>query len=165
MALQRTAALVALAVAACTAPPAPPQPAPAAVQADTGGVRVRLSFGRDADLDLHVTDPLQETVYFANTPSASGGTLAADVRCESPGPRSEEITWEAPPAGRYRVGVDFPIRCRMIDRPAPYVLEVWANGVRHELRNAIAFGRFEPIVYEFDVRAAGSAPAPATDGP
>jgi hypothetical protein len=47
----------------------------------------------------------------------------------------------------------------MIEEPVPYVLEVWANGVRHELRNGIAFGRFEPLVYEFDVRSDGAAPA------
>lgn len=152
------AALLAAALGACAAPPAPPDRAAQVSRPDVDGVRVRLSFGRDADLDLHVTDPLQETVYFANTPSASGGTLAADVRCDSEGPRREEVTWETPPPGRYRVGVDFPIRCRMIEEPVPYVLEVWANGVRHELRNGIAFGRFEPLVYEFDVTA--EAPEP-----
>jgi hypothetical protein len=126
-------------------------------------VRVRLSFGADVDLDLHVTDPLSETVYFANTPSVSGGVLSADVRCESEGPRVEETAWEEPPPGRYRVGVDFPIRCRKLDAAAPYVLEIWANGVRHELHNAIEFGRFEPIVYEFEVKAADAARTPGAE--
>lgn len=148
---KRTAALLVLALAACAKAPAPPEPVTPEAAETAEAVRVRLRFGSDVDLDLHVTDPLQETVYFANTPTASGGTLTRDVRCESEGPRVEEITWDAAPAGRYRIGVDFPIRCHKLDAPAPYVLEVWANGVHHELRNAIEFGRFEPIVYEFDV--------------
>lgn len=154
MTLQRTAALLALALAACARAPAPPEPPTGEPAASAETVRVRLSFSPDADLDLHVTDPRKETVYFANTPSRSGGELHGDVRCDSKGPRVEEITWAKPPPGRYQVGVDFPIRCRGLIERAPYVLEIWANGVRHEVHNAVAFGDYEPLVYEFDVRAA-----------
>jgi hypothetical protein len=146
------AALALAAGLACAGPPAPPPETALPPEPLAPGVRVRLAFGPDADLDLHVTDPLQETVYFGNTPSASGGALAADVRCGAPAPRVETVRFESPPAGRYRVGVDFPIRCRRVDAPAPFVLEVLAGGVRHEVRGAIAFGRFEPVVYEFDVK-------------
>ncbi len=121
------------------------------------GVRIRLLFREDADLDLHVTDPLQETVYFANDTSASGGRLLSDMRCDSEGPRLEEITWEEPPPGRYRVGIDYPIRCTRTSAPAPFVLEIWADGIRHERRGALSFGRFEPVVYEFDVRSGADA--------
>jgi hypothetical protein len=127
------------------------------------GVRIRLLFREDADLDLHVTDPLQETVYFANSPSVSGGTLVADVRCDSEGARLEEVSWEAPPPGRYRVGVDYPIRCTGSGAPAPFILEIWADGIRHERRGALSFGRFEPIVYEFEVKAADAARTPGAE--
>jgi len=145
------AALALAAGLACAGRPAPPPETALPAEPLPSGVRVRLAFGPDADLDLHVTDPLQETVYFANTPGASGGALLADVRCQSEGPRVETVRFESPPAGRYRVGVDFPIRCRRVEGSAPFVLEVVADGIRHELRGAIAFGRFEPVVYEFDV--------------
>ena len=89
-------------------PDLPPRAAPA------GALRVELAFGQDADLDLYVTDPLQETVYFANTPSQQGGVLLDDRRCDSPPPRIETVVFEHPPPGRYRVGVDYPRRCRLI---------------------------------------------------
>ena len=150
MARDATAALLVLGLFACASSAAPPDRLPSDEPAH--GVRVRLLFGDDADLDLHVTDPLQETVYFANSPAKSGGRLLDDVRCDSEGPRIEVIEWEAAPAGRYRVGIDHPIRCRRTNTPAPFILEIWADGIRHERRGAISFGRFEPIVYEFDVK-------------
>jgi len=142
-------AALALACATASTPSLPETPAPA-------GLRVRLAFGPEADLDLHVTDPRQETVYFANTPSASGGQLVSDVRCGGPGERVEVIEFEAPPPGRYRVGVDFPVRCRRGVDAVPFVLEVVADGVRHERRGELAFGRFEPVVYEIEVSGNGT---------
>ena len=44
------------------------------------GLRFVLAFGEAADLDLFVTGPRQETVYFANTPTAVGGELEVDAR-------------------------------------------------------------------------------------
>ena len=49
-----------------------------AAQLDSGmrqagsGVTVQLAFGEEADLDLYVTDPLLETVYFARHESRTG---------------------------------------------------------------------------------------------
>ncbi|MBM4383027.1 MAG: hypothetical protein FJ091_06610 [Deltaproteobacteria bacterium] len=54
-----------------------------------GALRIRLAFGAQADLDLYVTDPLAETIYFANERAAAGGRLVADVRCDSKTPRIE----------------------------------------------------------------------------
>jgi hypothetical protein len=55
----------------------------------SGGLLVRLAFDDVADLDLFVTDPLQESAYFANTPTRSGGRLLDDRRCSDPSPRVE----------------------------------------------------------------------------
>ena len=73
---------------------APPQPAPSAPTAagavSEGGLRVELVFSDDADLDLYVTGPDLETVYFANTPTRAGGALERDLRCDGePGTRVE----------------------------------------------------------------------------
>lgn len=130
--------------------PADALPSAPGAPADSG-LRVRLAFGAEADLDLYVTDPAQETVYFANTPTRSGGALEADRRCDAPAPRVEQVEWSAPPPGRYRIGIDFPIRCRNLDEPVPFVLEVSVGGEHQERRGTIAFGRFEPVVWEFDV--------------
>ena len=80
--------LLALLLASCSdEPPRPPDPAPVAewsaqtrAEADAfaahlaalppaaeGTFVVRLAFEAGSDLDLYVSDPLQETVYYANT--------------------------------------------------------------------------------------------------
>ena len=116
-----------------------------------GALRVRLAFDAGADLDLYVSDPLEETVYYANNPTGSGGVLDADRRCEDAAPRIEQIEFPAPLAGRYRVGVDFPAVCKGRAAAAPFVLEV-RHGVRRVLhRGAVAPIRFEPAVAEIEL--------------
>ena len=116
-----------------------------------GKTPFRLAFVDSVDLDLYVTGPLLETVYYGNTPSRIGGSLAADMRCDSPtGPRSETITFPDAPAGRYRVGVDFPERCRLATAPVGFRVAVDGDGVRHERSGEIRLGVFEGLVFEFD---------------
>lgn len=119
---------------------------------------VRLVFGDAADLDLFVTDPLQETVYFGNTPTRAGGALDRDLRCDAPVPRVETVTFEAPPPGRYRVGVDHPRRCNGGRDPAPFAVEVLADGRELARREGeIPLSRFESKVLELELPA---PPAP-----
>lgn len=124
---------------------------PEAVAADE--LRVRLAFGADADLDLYVTDPLQETVYFANNPTRAGGELDADARCGPDGLRVETVRFRAPLPGRYRVGVDFPERCGGGEGPVAFLVVVEHGDVRREQHGAIEWHVFEPIVLETDVPA------------
>jgi len=128
-----------------------PEPAPidrSAPPVDRQALQVSLTFGDAADLDLYVTDPLQETVYFANSPSRSGGELEGDLRCDAPAPRVEVVRFEWPLAGRYRIGVDYPERCRAAKEPIPFLVVVESQGQRHERRGEIALGQFQPIVVE-----------------
>jgi hypothetical protein len=117
-------------------------------------LRVRLAFGAGADLDLFVSDPWAEAVYFANSPSASGGALEEDRRCEHPAPRFEIVRFEQPPPGRYRVGVDYAEACGKA-RPAPFVVELSYGAHRELRRGTLEPGRFEVIVMEFDLEASG----------
>ena len=144
-------ALCGLALAAgCASTPAllvaPVQPPPA-----PGDLRVELVFGEGADLDLYLTDPSQETVYFANTPSrVNGGRLAADCRCDARAPRIEVVVFENAPPGRYRVGVDHAERCAEAGAAAqPFLLIVEAGSRRRELHGEIPRGRFLVRVHEF----------------
>jgi len=159
------------ALVACTSgpPPAPPPPewseprtrAAAALEAllagdaslPTQGLELRLAFAADVDLDLYVTDPRLETLYYANTPVKSGGELSTDQRCDSPGdaPRVEVARFAAPPPGRYRVGVDFPARCRGEGEVAPWVLSIASPAGRRTLRGLAERLRFEAIVIEFEL--------------
>ena len=120
---------------------------------DPGEIRVRLVFGEAADLDLYVTDPLQETVYFANSPSRSGGRLERDVRCGEPLPRIETIEFAAAAPGRYGVGVDFPPEvCSEVKGAVGFVVVFESHGERQEKRLSIRPGEFLPIVLEVDLR-------------
>jgi len=119
---------------------APPPPA--------GSLVVRLAFDTSADLDLYVTGPHAETVYFANSPSKLGGRLEADLRCDAPGPRIETVVFPAAPPGPYRVGVDFPERCAGRGA-AEFAVEVRSAAGRRVIHGRIEPGAFEPVVLEW----------------
>lgn len=124
-----------------------------------GVLRIRLAFGAEADLDLYVSDPQQETVYYANNPSASGGTLDADRRCTDPAPRVEQVEFPAPLPGVYRIGVDYPAPCGGRGAPAAFVLEVRRGAQRVVERGRVAPLRFEPAVADVHL-APGARPTP-----
>jgi len=116
-------------------------------------VRVRLVFGADADLGLYVTGPSDETVYFANHESRDGGRLISDRRCDAPAPRVETIEFANAVAGRYRVGIDFMMRCARGVGRAPFELIADVPGqppIRR--RGEAVFGGFDRRALEFEVR-------------
>jgi len=140
-----------------------------AAPAPEGAVVVRLAFGAAGDLDLYVTGPDAETVYFANSPSKLGGRLAADHRCDAPAPRVETVVFPDLRPGAYRVGVDFPERCEGGRGALDFALDVRSPGGRREHRGRIAPGVFEPVVLEWvepepsadaDADAGSAPPAP-----
>ncbi|MGH0036699.1 MAG: hypothetical protein ACQGVK_16875 [Myxococcota bacterium] len=111
-------------------------------------LRIRLAFFGGADLDLYLTDPLQETIYFARRETRSGGVLLQDVRCDAPPPRIEAAVFPDPAPGVYRIGVDYAGACSDSPRPEGFVLEVVYRGRRWMRRDSIAPMHFEPIVWE-----------------
>jgi hypothetical protein len=75
-----------------------------------GDVKVSLRWSTVADLDLYVTDPAGEIIYYANPTSASGGQLDVDANAgcgDQTTTPVENIFWEAgtAPAGTYGVQV------------------------------------------------------------
>jgi hypothetical protein len=126
-----------------------------------GTVAVRLIFGDASDLDLYVTDPRHETVYFANNPSHSGGALAEDVRCDRAAPRIETVLYREPLPGSYRVGVDHPERCGVSRAPVPFQVEIRAGSLHRVVRGEIPWGHFRTTVVEFEILPElFAAPAP-----
>jgi len=123
----------------------------------SSGLLVRLAFDDVGDLDLFVTDPLQESVYFANSPTRSGGRLIDDRRCDDPSPRVEAIHFPEPMVGRYRVGVDFHGHCEETTvsgearKQGLYIVRVDVDGRILERRGMVTPGHFEVIVIEFDI--------------
>jgi len=114
---------------------------------------VQLAFGASADLDLYVTDPLGEAVYYANTPSDVGGALIEDRRCVHAAPRVETVRFTAPlTPGRYRIGVDYPHACAdALAATVPFVIQVDGPGGRERSRGLARYRVFEPIVLEFEI--------------
>lgn len=151
-----------------TAGPAAAADSPAEPRTDTtttDALRVTLLWAAPVDLDLYVTDPGQETVYFANTPSRSGGRLVEDVTCKSPrttGDAAREVVaWPSAAAGRYRVGIDFGHRC---DHNAPnevgFRVVADHDGRREEKVGRLGFERFDAVVLEIDLGSgAGASPS------
>lgn len=158
---------------ACASTPPPPPPPPdwndalraeakalaerlrAEALAPASQVRVRLAFSRDVDLDLYVTDPTLETVYYANTPVRSGGALERDGRCsddDAEEVRVETIGFEAPAKGSYRVGVDYPHRCDDDRDVMPYALSLEANGERELQVGLTRWLDFITVAAELEVR-------------
>ncbi len=118
-----------------------------------GALEVELRFDGAADLDLHVTDPLLETVYFGNSPSTRGDRLDRDVRCEraSEGDeRRETVRFEEPLEGVYRVGIDYVKACRRLGKTADYVVRVVGPGIELEHGGRIEPGHFDHKALEFD---------------
>jgi hypothetical protein len=115
------------------------------------GLSVQLVFEGDADLDLYVTGPLLETVYFANRTSKSGGQIGEDIRCDSAGPRLEEVVFETPLPGKYRVGVDFPKRCKGENGVAPFAVSVLHSGGHQQVTGQVLLQQFEIVVLEVEL--------------
>jgi hypothetical protein len=116
-----------------------------------GALRVRLAFGAAADLDLYVTDPLDETIYFANERAAGGGQLVADARCDTPAPRIEEISFPLAQPGGYRVGVDYMVyraKCGEQPQVVAFVIAVEGPEGRRTERGLARRGIFDPRVLE-----------------
>jgi hypothetical protein len=146
----------ALLAATCLAPLAACAPARraaphAALAPPTTPLRVTLLWSDPVDLDLYVTDPRQETVYFANARSDSGGRLERDQACGDHPDFLETVTWHSPPAGRYRVGVDYHGTCGHSRRAVAFRVVVDGRRRREEVTGWLAPAEFRYIVLEFDV--------------
>jgi hypothetical protein len=86
----------------------------------TGDVQATLSWYADADIDLHVIDPLGEEIYYLSPYSSSGGKLDLDNKCDSfEKDKPENIFWPegSAPSGTYRVRVNYYEDCKKYGQP------------------------------------------------
>ena len=86
-----------------------------AMEVISGDIQVSVAWSTDADVDLHVVDPLGEEIYYGNRASTTGGELDLDANaaCGSSEITQENIGWRAgtAPSGTYTVRVDYWSAC------------------------------------------------------
>jgi hypothetical protein len=97
----------------------------------TGDVQVNITWDSDADVDLHVVDPIGEEIFYAHKFAVSGGQLDLDSNagCGSDGPRAENIFWSSglvAPKGEYLVRVNYWSACSAVR--TNYVVTVNTRG-------------------------------------
>lgn len=116
------------------------------------GLEIALRFDAQADLDLFVTGPDLETVYFGNNPNRAGATLSGDERCGSGEPRVERVKFATPMPGAYRVGIEYAKSCKFRSQPANYHIHIRAEGLEIERAGSLSPGRFDSRAIEFEFR-------------
>ena len=147
------------------APPSPPTPTripspipsltlePTRVtEMGTGDVQVTLIWDSYNDLDIFVTDPDGETIFWDHAASASGGKLDVDanyncIRDVTPNP-VENIYWPtgSAPAGVYSVEVRYYKNCSTAPTTNNYTVRVLVDGDSHEFTGTVStIGEIVPV--------------------
>ena len=100
------------------------------LEVGTGDFQVSVSWDQDTDLDLHLTTPSGDRIYYANEVVGNGMLdLDSNPICLIDGINNENITFSGgqPPAGQYLVEVDYFDNCN-IETPTSFLVTVRANG-------------------------------------
>ncbi len=119
---------------------------------------VGLHWQESLDLDMFLTDPAGETVYFANRLAKSGVRMGQRTSCtdiaQAPGPYFETIEIPNAIPGRYRVSVDFIKDCDHTDLEADFSVTL-KNHAGNELGNTkstVKYRLLNPVAWEFIVK-------------
>lgn len=74
---------------------------------NNGDLKITLLWNFPADIDLHVVDPSGAEIYYRNKRStSSGGALDVDNQTGGQG-AAENIFWQSPLKGTYRVSLEY----------------------------------------------------------
>ncbi|MCF2970621.1 right-handed parallel beta-helix repeat-containing protein [Synechococcus sp. Nb3U1] len=98
----------------------------------TGPIQITLTWNTIDDLDLYVTDPGEQTVFFGNPSIPSGGRLDVDANSNCAGVTTnpvENVFWAStPPTGRYLIEVVLFRRCSQSTAPIPFTVTLRKSG-------------------------------------
>ena len=115
----------------------------------TGDVQITLRWHNTADLDLHVTDPSGEEIYFDEPSAASGGQLDHDANypCEE-GSASpvENVYWPSggAPLGQYTVQVHYFDQCAG-EGTTDYSVTVLVDGSSETHQGSVTLDQFVTV--------------------
>lgn len=133
------------------------RPAPLATVGD--GLRLEMEWEAPVDLDLFVTGPAGETIYFGNKQSKNGDKLIEESNCESltskPSHLRETVLIPVAKNGKYRVSVDFIFQCKTDLEQADAKLTVFNVQTDTKLTQHIITVRrqvLKTVAMEFEVR-------------
>ena len=107
----------------------------------TGDVQVTLTWQADVDVDLYVTDPDGDTVYYGNRRVSSGGELDRDNMCgDFEWGRPENVYWPqaGAPSGTYSVKVRYYGSCADEDPDVAWTVRVIAGGAAQSFTGVLA---------------------------
>ncbi len=119
---------------------------------------VEIAWNDPVDLDIFLTDPPGETVYFANRLAKGGAVMGRESGCaeaaQGDGPYSETIRIPTALSGRYRVSVDFIKDCGNTTLKADLrVVVKSADGtVLGRGKSDVQYRNLNPVAWEFDVK-------------
>jgi hypothetical protein len=135
-------------------------------QYDDVDVRVSLIWDNRNDLDLHVTCPSGEKIFFGHKHSACGGALDVDrnVRGETDTP-VENVRWSkgTAPTGTYRVMVQNYAFHEQDHAPTPFRVEIEVDGELHYHEGTSAPNGETRAASNLQVASFAFDPAPAGD--
>jgi hypothetical protein len=97
----------------------------------SGQIQITSAWNTGADIDLYVTDPFGETIYYGHRQASSGGVLDHDARgaCVSGGDTIENVYWTSPrpPPGTYQVELHYWGSCGVAG-PTPAQVSISVGG-------------------------------------
>jgi len=92
----------------------------------TGQVQITIAWQGPSDVDLHVTDPGGEEVYYGHRASASGGQLDHDANaaCNGEAPTVENVYWTTAPRGTFQARIHAYDMCGAPQMPVTLSISV-----------------------------------------
>lgn len=124
-----------------------------------GSVQISLTWDTTADLDLWVTDPAGERIYYGNRSSATGGVLDVD---DTDGFGPENIYWPTndAPVGTYTVQVDHFRGAS----PSPWRVTIVLSGRTQTFSGSVSTNETDTVT-TFTVGSTRTAPHPLAAPP
>jgi len=120
---------------------------------------VEVSWSEPVDLDLFLTDPDGETVYFANRMARSGVAMGDMMGCKNieagPPPYTETIIIPSAAIGGYRVSVDYIKDCGSNSLQAEFEIRLVDPKTRMQLgqgQSSVKYRLLDTVSWEFEVK-------------